>query len=197
MKKNLQSVRQQSCLHKLINLGNKTKISEFKFVPLAPEKVALPPLEAFTKRILIILALLITAASQFNQTFAADNVYQKSNIQPLTNQKIITDKKETGTTVNISLSDCIKQYRYQYLDTFISTLAALSNSKINITSYNTSKGEIKAKLSNGKGLYILVNAPQSNMTQVRITPADGIYDIPAETISKLFEDIRIELIKYK
>ncbi|EKE04577.1 MAG: hypothetical protein ACD_20C00047G0007 [uncultured bacterium] len=161
------------------------------------EKVALPPLEAFTKRILIILALLITATSQFNQTFAADNLYQKPNIQPLTNQKIITDKKETGTTVNISLSDCIKQYRYQYLDTFISTLAALSNSKINITSYNTSKGEIKAKLGNGKGLYILVNAPQSNMTQVRITPADGIYDIPAETISKLFEDIRIELNKYK
>lgn len=151
------------------------------------------------KKSVIILALLITANSQFNQTFAADNVYEKSNIQPLTNQKIITNQKETmeNSTVNISLSDCIKQYRYQYLDTFISTLAALSNSRINIDSYNTSKGEIKAKLSNGKGVYILINAPQSNATQVRITPADGIYDIPKETINKIFENIKVELVKYQ
>ena len=35
------------------------------------------------------------------------------------------------------------------------------------------------------------------MTQVRITPADGVYDIPTATINKLFEGIRLELVKYQ
>ncbi|OGI19762.1 MAG: hypothetical protein A2287_01705 [Candidatus Melainabacteria bacterium RIFOXYA12_FULL_32_12] len=151
--------------------------------------------------IILNLALsLIIVNFQFNQSFAAENLNQAPNISPLTNQKTIlpnSKNDEKSNTANISLLDCIKQYRYQYLDTFICTLAALSNAKIAVTSYNTSKGEIKAKLNDGKGLYILVVSTQSNMTQVRITPADGVYDIPTATTNKLFEGIRLELIKYQ
>lgn len=128
-----------------------------------------------------ILALILVLFVTNFQAFAAENATRKS-VPVVTN--------------DTSLTNHIREYKYRYLDTFIATLAVLSNSKLNITSYNTAKGEILASTITGKELYILVVSPQNNLTQVRITPADGVYDIPADTVKKLLDSIKLELTKY-
>lgn len=136
------------------------------------------------KSLILYLILPVIALNlQLNPIFAAEKT-QATKTLPINNSE------------NISLSDHIKQYNYKYLDTFISTIAVLSNSKITITTYNTSKGEIKARLSNNKELFILVTSLQDNLTQVRITPADGIYDIPVDNIKRILNNIKLELSKY-
>jgi hypothetical protein len=141
------------------------------------------------KKLFISILSLVILNCQVGQLFALDN----TGMNPIL---LNTKGDEKLSKPNTSLSDHIRQYNYQYLDTFISVLAVLSRSKVAIDSYNTSKGEIKAKLGNGKEVYILVVSPQIDLTQVRITPSDGVYNIPLDMLNRVFENIKVELTKY-
>jgi hypothetical protein len=95
----------------------------------------------------------------------------------------------------LTLNNFIKSYQKPYMNVYISTLTTLSDTQT-VTSYDSSKGEIKTRLKNGKELYVLVVPFQNNTTKVRITPGDGVYDIPSETIATMFSGINSELAKH-
>lgn len=104
-------------------------------------------------------------------------------------------KADKAFSAKISLSDYIKYYSYSYADTFTSALSALSTNNIAISSFNSSKGQVKAKVYN-KELFILVAAVKNNETLVRITPTDGIYNISPDIVNNIFQNIKLELTKY-
>lgn len=114
-------------------------------------------------------------------------------------ESAITNKKTNiNRDVNVSLSDFIKSYPYGYSETLLSTLATIADLKvIELDSYNSAKGEIKAKLVNGKRLYIVIFPSNDKLTYVRVTPADGVYDIPDKFLDNFFRNLNLELIKTK
>lgn len=134
---------------------------------------------------IILIGFLIIIMSQLNQAFALDNTTTVKN-----------EVKPVQPGIIFSLTNYIKSYNNPYSNVFIATLAVLSN-PVAVTSFDSSKGEIKARLKNGKELFILVASFQNNLTKVRITPADGIYDISLETVNKIFDDIKFELTQRK
>jgi len=93
------------------------------------------------------------------------------------------------TSTAVSLSNLIKNYDFSYADTIKSTITSLSEMQIVPVSYNTENGQIIAKLDSGKELYILIVPYKENSTCVRITPADGNYNLPMATINEIFTAI--------
>ncbi len=94
---------------------------------------------------------------------------------------------------DISLTDLIKNFNYSYPKTFRSTMTTLMQFNIKPVSYDSSKGEIKAKLDSGKEIFILLLPSQKKLTYVRITPADGRYDISKELVSQIFKNLERNL----
>jgi len=90
---------------------------------------------------------------------------------------------------NLSLNDYMQNFQYPYDKVFINTLAALSDLNFQITSFNSTKGEIFAKFKK-KELYIVISKTDNNKTLVRITPADGIYDISSDVTKEIFDNLK-------
>jgi len=89
----------------------------------------------------------------------------------------------------LSLSHYIKNINSSYSNTFMIVLSALSDSKAEILSFNSMDGKIYARLSNHKNLYVLIHPVNSKITSVRITPADGIYNISDTFADSIFEKL--------
>ena len=124
-----------------------------------------------------------------------DNTASVSAISPPLpkNIKITSYNSSTSVETDISLTELIKNFNYSYPKTFRSTLTTLMQFNIKPVSYDSSKGEIKAKLATGKEIFILLLPSQEKLTHVRITPADGRYDISRELISQIFQTIERNL----
>ncbi|MDD3014183.1 MAG: hypothetical protein PHC34_10820 [Candidatus Gastranaerophilales bacterium] len=137
----------------------------------------------------------------------------KSKTTPENKSKIMTEIKPQVKTIttpatrtnitssviepDISLSDFIKNFNDSYSNTFTSTLYALSESKVEILSFNSKEGKIYARLYNKKNLYVLVHPVNDNNTSVRITPTDGVYNISDIVIKEIFKDIKADLTASK
>ena len=92
-----------------------------------------------------------------------------------------------------SITNLIKNYEYSYADTLKSTVIALSAMGITPDSYNTERGQIIAKLPSGKEIFVLLAPFNEGSTYVRITPTDGNYNIPINTINEIFSNINENL----
>ena len=103
---------------------------------------------------------------------------------------IASKKNNTSNSLksinSVSLTNLIKNYNFSYANTIKSTVTSLSEMQIIPVSYNTEKGQIIAKLASGKELFILIIPYKENYTCVRITPADGNYNLPMTTINEIF-----------
>ena len=131
---------------------------------------------------------------------AEENISKQKHLPfPFAKNVLKSDTKQAAQVKSkpVSLSNFIKGYNYSYSDTYVATLAALTSSNVELISYNSSKGTIKAKLSGGKMLYIVLIYSQPKSTQVRITPADGVYDLPDTLIEQIFGNIKLELAENK
>jgi|GEM_PF-2892462 len=116
----------------------------------------------------------------------------KPDVKSTVKQQSIVNKKPLEPV--ISLSDFIGSFNASYSNTFTSTLYALSSSNAEILSFNSLEGKIYARLYNRKDLYILVHTVNDRNTSVRITPTDGVYNIPNSLVKEVFTDIKRELI---
>ncbi len=102
-------------------------------------------------------------------------------------------KPETPVTVDISLISLIRNFEYDYASTFKSTLSTLLQFNIIPVDYDSARGWIKARSESGRELFILLLPSREKLTHVRITPADGRYDISAELVNDIFKAIERSL----
>jgi len=138
---------------------------------------------------------------------AIEQHQQKSKVDKDEENKISSDsnvpsekiKKESfpgsfkPVKTDISLAELIENFNYEYHKTLRSTMATLTQLKIKPMSYDSSKGQIRAELNSGKEIFILLLPSQEKLTHVRITPADGRYNISRELVSDIFRDIKRNL----
>lgn len=111
----------------------------------------------------------------------------EENIESVTEVK--EEKAVTKTINDVSLTNLIKNYDYDYASTFKSTLNTLFQSDITLVAYDSNSGQIKARLKSGRELFILLLPSQDKLTHVRITPADGRYDLPMDIVNGIFKGI--------
>jgi len=104
-------------------------------------------------------------------------------------------KEEPVIEKNVSLSDYMKTFPHDYLTTYMTALNALNDPKISISDFDSRSGEINAVYNNVKGLYVMVIPESDKSTIVRITPYDGIYDLPDDLIDVIFSRMRKKGLK--
>jgi len=135
---------------------------------------------------------------KINNKYASNtNIYRapksgtKTIIKPAINGQMLSNKTEIESV--ISLTDFVRSFNASYSNTFVATLYALSEAKIEVLSFNSLEGKIYARLYRAKDLYVLIQPFNSKVTLVRITPADGVYNIPDTLVKEFFNNLKIEL----
>ena len=108
-------------------------------------------------------------------------------------KQVQDDIKLKYVATDLSLTDLIRHFDYEYSKTLGSTMATLAQFDIKPLCYDSSKGQIRAKLNSGKEIFILLLPSQEKLTHVRITPADGNYDLSKGLIKDIFKNINRNL----
>jgi len=114
-----------------------------------------------------------------------------ASVSPPANTPQIRTVMPTLTTVptTISLTELIRNYKYDYFRTLVSILVSLEELNLGQIYFDSSKGQIFVSPANGKDIFILLLPSQDNLTSVRITPADGQYNINREMVNSIFSRI--------
>lgn len=138
------------------------------------------------------------SANPVNKTTPTASAVQKNSVpasnivSSITQEKPQTVIKQQSIPIkqDVSLTNLIKNYNYDYASTFKLTLNTLPQFNIIPLDCDSSKGQIRAKLaSTGKELFILLLPSNQNLTNVRITPADGNYNLPTGLVNQIFDAI--------
>lgn len=95
----------------------------------------------------------------------------------------------TTVPTTISLTELIRNYKYNYTKTLVSTLVTLEELNLGSIRFDSSKGQIIVSTPGGNDIFILLLPAQDNLTYVRITPADGQYRFSRELINNIFSRI--------
>ncbi len=144
------------------------------------------------------------------QSFSIDQSELPQLEQSQSEQKVSSEKTEPAKTVfdsirktpqqpvkpvitDVSLTELVKNFSYDYSKTLRSTMQTLTQFNIKPLCYDSSKGQIRAELNTGKELFILLLPSRQELTHVRITPADGNYNISRELVNDIFKNIERNL----
>ena len=170
-------------------IANDTNTTKTIAKPMSAIK---PKVEADSKTVPVIKGKINPATKpETKPTVKQNPVINTENSKiPKTNQKATSNAACIDPI--ISLSNFIKNFNASYSSTFVATLYSLAESKVEIISFNSLEGKIYAKLYK-KDLYVLVNPINNKTTSVRITPADGVYNIPDTLIKVFFSNLINEL----
>lgn len=139
----------------------------------------------------------VTTSDEVKKTTSAVNTVKTSTPKTVTLQTNPVKKTVAETKVgnnSSSLQYLVKSYAYSYANTLNATIISLSQTGITPVSCNTSKGQIIARLDSGKEIFILLVPYSEKLTSIRITPADGIYNLPMAIINQIFTAIEDNLI---
>lgn len=116
-----------------------------------------------------------------------------SNNASFTKQPIVQNvskNSELAGKANVSLTNLIKNYEYDYSSTFKLTLDTLVQFNVIPIDCDSAKGQIRARLaSSGREIFILLLPSSQKLTHVRITPADGNYNLPLGFVNQIFDAI--------
>lgn len=118
---------------------------------------------------------------------------QTKTIQTKPVVKTVPVVKQEPPKTQVSLENLVKNYKNSYADTLKSTIVSLNMMGIKTTSYNTQKGQIIAKLPSGKEIFVLIVPFSENQTSIRITPANGEYNLPMDIINEIFSAVEDNL----
>lgn len=137
------------------------------------------------------LSLICSAALAEGYMLPKSFSIKQNDLPPMEEKmrEVKTTAPENTANTDISLTNLIQNYKYDYASTFKSTLNVLFQLDITPTEYDTNSGQIKARLASGKEIFILLLPSQEKLTHVRITPADGHYNIPVEVIYSIFKSL--------
>ena len=91
--------------------------------------------------------------------------------------------------VNQTVSSVAQYFNAPYDKVFAHLLGIVDNSELEVVSYDSESGRIFANYNHEKPVYITVSKYNSANVLVKVTPADGIYDIPATVTNKIFDEL--------
>lgn len=146
-------------------------------------------------RIFLSLILILVCSTAYAEEFILPKSFSidKNNLPVITtegNIVTVSVKKQALTpATNISLGCLVKNFEYDYENTFNSTLSTLLQLNIIPVDFDSTRGQIRARLKSGKELFIFLLPSKAKMTHVRITPANGRYDIPTGLIDNIFKTL--------
>ncbi len=95
--------------------------------------------------------------------------------------------------VNKTVSSVIQYFGAPYDKVFSHLLGVIGMSDLELVSYDTKSGRIFANYKQEKPIYITVSKYNSYNVMVKVTPADGIYDLPGTVTEKLFSNLNNSL----
>lgn len=91
--------------------------------------------------------------------------------------------------VNQTVSSVAQYFNAPYDKVFSHLLGIVDNSELEVISYDSESGRIFANYNHEKPIYITVSKYNSANVLVKVTPADGIYNIPASVTNKIFDEL--------
>ena len=91
--------------------------------------------------------------------------------------------------VNRTITSLVQYFPYSYDKVFSHLLGVVDASELEVTSYDSTSGRIFANYKKEKPIYITVSKYNNASVMVKITPADGIYNIPASVTDKIFSGL--------
>lgn len=95
--------------------------------------------------------------------------------------------------VNQTITNVVQYFNAPYDKVFSHIIGIVDNSDLELVSYDTKTGRIFSNYQNEKPVYITVSQYNTDNVMVKITPADGIYNIPVSVIDKIFADLNRSL----
>ncbi len=115
--------------------------------------------------------------------------FNLNNVKNIKKGAILPNDNVEQTIVNV-----VQYFNAPYDKVFTNLLGIIDNSDFELISYDSETGKIFSNYKNEKPVYITVSQYNSNNVMVKITPADGIYDIPASAANKIFSDLNRSLV---
>ena len=91
--------------------------------------------------------------------------------------------------VNQTLTNVVQYFNAPYEHVFAHLVSIIDNTDLELVSFDSKSGRIFANYRHMKPIYITVSQYNSENIIVKITPADGVYDIPANITDKIFSDL--------
>ena len=115
--------------------------------------------------------------------------FNLSNIKNIKKGAILPNEN-----VNQSVTSSYQYFTAPYDKVFAHLVGIVDNTELEVVSYDSASGRIFANYKNAKPVYITVSQHNSSTILVKITPADGIYDLPTNLISKIFTELNNSLV---
>lgn len=94
---------------------------------------------------------------------------------------------------NQNLSEVSQYFNAPYDKVFSHLVSIVDGSELEIVSYDTKSGRIFANYRHEKPVYITVSQFNATNVLVKITPADGVYDLPASLTGRIFGELNRSL----
>ena len=115
--------------------------------------------------------------------------FNLNNIKNIKKGAILPHDNATQNVANI-----MQYFNAPYDKVFSHLIGIIDNSEFEVVSYDSSSGRIFANYKGEKPVYINVSQFNSTNVVVKITPADGVYNIPTNVTSKIFSELNKSLV---
>ena len=93
----------------------------------------------------------------------------------------------------VSVLNYMRYFHSTYQRVFTSLLGILDKSEFTVASYDSGSGKFFCNYQGKKPVYITVTEANISSVVVKITPADGVYDIPAGAVTNIFDELNTSL----
>ena len=93
----------------------------------------------------------------------------------------------------VSVLNYMRYFHSTYQKVFTNLLGILDKSEFTIASYDSGSGRFFCNYQGKKPVYITVTEANVSSVVVKITPADGVYDIPAGAVTSIFNELNTSL----
>ncbi len=127
---------------------------------------------------------LIAPAKENNPTL----IFNLSNIKNIKKGAILPNENQNQT-----LSDVSQYFNAPYDKVFSHLLSIADSSDLEVVSYDSRSGRIYANYRHEKPVYITVSQYNRTNVLVKITPADGVYDLPQSVTGRIFAELNRSL----
>lgn len=94
---------------------------------------------------------------------------------------------------NHTVADVYQYFNAPYDKVFSHLVSIVDNSELEIVSYDTKSGKIFANYRHEKPVYITVSQYNDTNILVKIAPADGVFDLPADIYRRIFGELNRSL----
>ncbi|MCQ2957387.1 MAG: DUF3568 domain-containing protein [Candidatus Gastranaerophilales bacterium] len=114
--------------------------------------------------------------------------FNLNNVKNVKKGAILPDEN-----VNRTITSVVQYFPYSYDKVFSHLLGIVEASELEVVSYDSNTGKIFANYKKEKPIYITVSKYNNMSVMVKITPADGIYNIPGTVTDKIYSDLNKSL----